>query len=145
LNLNHSDQYIQANLKARIVSFGYIVFMILIAMLLMYGLDDAIPQENASQDELRQSTASLGQQINIFAVFTLIHAIFFCWYFVRLANSSIRTGKFPPPGTWVIVRTKIRTGKSALVSAYASYFLAVFMWLPVAIPVYLKWILGKFT
>lgn len=141
---NGDDQYIQANGNARLVLAGYVALMLLIAFLLLYGLDRATPPENVSQKVLDQSIESLDQLFNILLIITLIHAVFFCWYFVRLATNSIRTGKFPPPGTWVIVKTKIRIGKRALVSAYATYFLAVFMWLPVAIPLYLKWLLEKF-
>ena len=145
MNSNDEGLFIQANWKARLVLTGYVLLMLLIAISLIYEFDRATPPEDALQKEFHRSIESLRHLINILLVITLIHAVFFCWYFVRLANNSIRAGKFPPPGTWVIVRTEIRTGKRALVSAYATYFLAVFIWLPVAMPVYLKWILEKFT
>ena len=145
MNSKNGDQFIEASRKARLLLIGYIVLLLLIAISLMLRIDRANPPADASQEELNRSIESFEQLIDKFLILTLIQAVFFSWYFVRLANNSIRTGKFPPPGTSVIARTKIQIGKRALVSAYTTYFLVIIIWLPVAIPVYIKWLLEKFT
>ena len=41
-------------------------------------------------------------------------------YFARIGQQSLRTGVYPPTGTVVVRRTRIRTGKEAVVLGYLS-------------------------
>ena len=60
---------------------------------------------------------------------------------LRMALAARKTGCFPPPGTPVLVRTKIVRGNKARFRTMLCYLFLVLIWLPLAIPIYIGWLL----
>ena len=141
----NEGKFIEPSNKARFFLLGYIVLLALIVFYLKTEFDNILPAGNASQEQLDMAIASVGKMIDYLLLFTVLQAILFSAYFVMLANQSIKSGQFPPPGTAVVKRTRISTGRKAFFSACLAYLIAVFMWCLILIPQYLKWILAQFT
>jgi hypothetical protein len=62
-------------------------------------------------------------------------------YFARLGYRTLRLRSYPPPGTVVVFRTRIRSGREAMLAAYASIAFAAVMVLPLVLLSYLTWLL----
>ena len=139
------DEYIEPSTKARVLLIIYFALLALLVFIAKSETDQLQFSEYSTRQQLDNSIQSFKELINYLLVFTVIQAMMFSTYFVLIANKSIKTGRFPPKGTRVIKRTRIVRGKKAFHSALITYFFALFVWLLVLIPAYLKWILNEFT
>ena len=78
------------------------------------------PNTSAPLEELEAG----GRLLVVLALGTLLVTIavglFWIAYFVRLGYRTLKLKSYPPPGTIVIFRTRIRTGQQAAISGYLS-------------------------
>lgn len=139
------DRYIEPSTRARILTIIYIAFLAILVFIAKNETDQFQLPEKATQEQIDGSLQSLRELIDYLLAFTVLQAILFSTYLVLIANKSIRTGRFPPTGFGVIRRTRIIHGKKAFYGACLTYFLALCAWLPILVPLYLKWFLNEFT
>ena len=137
------DEFLEPSNKARLVLFAFLLLLALIIIPLKGALDSIWPAANASPAELNAAIESLQQMLDYLLLASVCQAILFSSYFVKIARGAIRSGRYPPPGTAVIRRTRVLTGEKAVSSARLSYLYALLMWCLVIVPVYLKWMLNQ--
>ena len=98
------------------------------------------PSQTAPLEELEAGArflVLLALGVNVVAfVFSVIWVV----YFVRFGYRTLKFGSYPPPGAIVVFRTRVRTGKEAVLSGWLSILFAVVMLLPVTLLGYLTWL-----
>lgn len=130
--------YIEPSNKARVVFALFILILIVAYTSFKVQFDDIQVPKNASLETLNELILEQKKRDKVLLIITLFQSIVFSWYLVLLATKSLKTKKYPPPGTSVVFRTKIVEGRKALVSAVVAYVIAVLVWAPVLFSVLLK-------
>src|SRR5579859_615648 len=137
------ELYLEPNRRAQIV----VLLTIVLAALLFASLDPLIkyitPSQSAASDEIKAG-ATLLLLLNI-CVNAIAIALSLIWiiYWCRIGYRSLRSGSYPPPGTIVIIRTRVRTGKQALINGWSAILFAAVMLLLCALLFYKEWLLTK--
>jgi len=121
------ESYLEPNRKAQFV----VLFMLIVFAALIVSFEPIFhritPSTSAPLEELEAGGRLLVLlALGIFIV-TIAAGLFWVAYFVRLGYRTLKLGSYPPPGTIVIVRTRIRTGQQAALSGYLSIGLAALM------------------
>ena len=137
------ELYLEPNRRVQIV----VLLIFIVAALLLASLDPLIkyitPSQSAPLEEMKAgATLLLLLNISVNAVaiaLSLIWIIYWC----RIGYRSLRSGSYPPPGTIVIIRTRVRTGKQALINGWSAIIFAAFMVLLSALLFYKEWLLTK--
>ena len=137
------DEFLEPSNKARFILFAFLLLLALLIIPLKGGLDSIRPAASASPAELNSAIESLQQMLDYLLLASVCQAILFSSYFVKIARAAMRSGRYPPPGTAVIRRTRVLTGEKAVSSARLTYLFALLIWCPVIVPVYLKWMLNQ--
>ena len=122
---NNNSQYIEGNLRVRIVMFAFLGFSGFIGFLLKQIADKKLEQIKT----VKYTTEALKELNNIFINFEIIPLSIFCTiqgiYFIWLGAKTWRAGIYPPPGVKMPFRTKIQTGTISKLSAIGCFFAAV--------------------
>lgn len=86
-----------------------------------------VPAPDASPEEIEAYVESDVAHIITFTIVSSPIGLLWVVYFARLGHQSLRTGVYPPTGTVVVRRTRIRTGKEAVVLGYLSIAFSVLL------------------
>ena len=100
------EQYVEPSRKAQI---ALLVFLLLAALSLVL-VEAAISQRPNTGTNILFGVSVIG----------FIVALFWVTYFARLGYRAITMRHFPPPGTIVVRRTKVRTGRTATLAGYSA-------------------------
>lgn len=131
-------EYIEPSTKARWISaaliglsvLGYLAFQRLL-------IGDFAPTGNPTQSDVQELTEALIVTTGATALVSLCISIAGTIYFWRLGRRAIASSQFPPPGTLVVKRTRIATGRLAKIEAWLSMLFGVISWVPTAFFAYL--------
>jgi hypothetical protein len=119
-----SERYLEPSRKARITLAVIAVFGLAMPVSAKLITNHLMPGQGASLKELEAAANLFGilARVTIVLAFGLMLAA--AAYSGRLGYRSIKHGIFPPPGTAVVRRTLIRTGKQAYQQGYLMLLLA---------------------
>ena len=137
------ELYLEPNRRAQVV---------LLVLLIVGGLSIALieplfayltPGKSATLEESEGGGRSLMLvSMGTFFVFVIL-SVLWAAYFARLGYRALKSGSFPPPGTMVIARTRVRTGRVALISGWLSISLGVLFSVSAALLGYFIWLFAS--
>ncbi len=135
------ELYLEPNRKVQILVLIMFVLVAAILALLEPTINRLAPSQNAPLDELAAGVRVLV----LFALGILVvgFTISLIWvaYFGRLGYRALKLGSYPPPGTIVIFRTRVQTGKLAVLAGSLTILCAVLAGLVAVLMVYAAWLL----
>jgi hypothetical protein len=137
------DLYLEPSRKAQTIFLLVIIFAALLFAAINPIINYLTPSQSAPLNELETSARlltllALGSHILTFFILLLFGA-----HFGRRGYRALKQGSYPPSGTIVIWRTKIRTGRQAILDGYSSIALGVFWGALALFEVYKIWLLAK--
>jgi len=131
----NDERFIEANRTAQVIA------VVLVAITLFAASEwlENLPMSDAEATRTWERFHVVGFGVSV--------AVAFLWsyYFGRIGFRALASGEFPPPGTLVMRRTKVRFGSLARVSGLLSIALAVMMWLLVALMAYAVYLIEYAT
>jgi hypothetical protein len=136
------ERYIEASRSAQAILVAVFLVGIVLIPSSEWIVNRFIPGEGAPVEELtrfyeRALIPVIGIGIGLAAAWS--------FYFGRIGIRAITSGEFPPPGTLVVRRTKVKFGRIARASGWLSIAFAFIMWLPVAIAAYALYLIKHAT
>jgi hypothetical protein len=135
------ESYLEPNRKAQYIVLLMLVLFAVIVALFEPMIHRITPSTSAPLEELEAG----GKLLVLLALGTFVVAIavsiFWAAYFARLGYRTLKVGSYPPPGTIVVFRTRIRTGKLAVLSGYLSIAFAALLVAPMVLLGYATWLL----
>ena len=135
------ELYLEPNRKAQILVLIMFVFVAAILALLEPTINRLAPSQDAPLQELEAGVRILV----LLALGTLVvgFVISLVWvaYFGRLGYRALKLRRYPPPGTIVAFRTRVQTGKLAILAGCFTILCAVLASLVPALMVYAAWLL----
>jgi hypothetical protein len=137
------ELYLEPNRRAQVIVLSLLVVGGLIIASIEPALNYLTPSKSATLEEVESGGRSLMLFLMgsffIFVILSLIWAV----YFARLGYRALKSGSFPPPGTLVVARTRVRTGRGALISGWLSISLGAVIIVPAAALGYLVWLFAS--
>ncbi len=135
------ELYLEPNRKAQIFVLITFVLAAAILALLEPTINRLTPSQNAPLEELEAGVRVLA----LFALGTLVveFVISLVWvaYFGCVGYRALKLGNYPPPDTIVVFRTRVQTGKLAVLAGCLTILCAVLAGLVAALMVYAAWLL----
>ena len=131
------ELYIEPNRKTQIIVLLVIIFAALIIASIELMVSYLTPSLTAPLEELEAGARLLLLLALCVNVAGVVLSVIWVVYFARIGYRTFKFGNYPPPGAIIVFRTKVRTGKEAVISGWLSILFAVMMLLPVALLVYL--------
>lgn len=135
------ESYLEANRKAQFIVLLTFLFVVVIVVSLEPLLYRVTPSLSAALQGIEASGRLLVLLALISHVASFALSLFWITHLVHAGYRTLKLGTYPPPGTMVVFRTRVRTGKQAAVSGYLSFALAALMVAPVALTAYVTWLL----
>lgn len=133
--------YLEANRKAQLVVLLTFLFVVVIVVSIEPLLYRVMPSFSASLEGIGTSGGLLLLLTLVSHVVSFALSLFWIAHLVHVGYRTLKLGSYPPPGTMVVFRTRIRSGKQAEVSGYLSFALAALMIAPIALTAYVTWLL----
>ena len=137
------DLYIEPNRRAQIIVFFVIILAVLLSASLSPIVNYLTPSESASLEEWEASARFLTLLALGANIFGFIISFFWAVYFGRKGYRTLKLGSYPPSGTIVVRRSKIRTGRQAIHAGYLSISFTVLMGLFTLLIGYKIWLLTE--
>jgi len=138
----NDERFIEASRVAQAIVLAMIVAGVGFFAASAWLANHWIPDGGASLEEI----ARIGERFLVASLgFGIVAAACWSFYFGRIGFRAIANGEFPPPGTLVVRRTKVKFGSTARVSGWLSIALAIIVWLPLAIAVYALYFIERAT
>jgi len=136
------DLYLEPNRRAQI----FVLIAIILAAILAASLNPIISYLTPSQNAPLQEQVAEAKLMLLLAlgtnVIAIIVSLFWVVHFGRQGYRALKLGSYPPSGTIVVRRTKIRTGRQAILAGYLSILFAVLVVVVFGIPCsYVLWLL----
>ncbi len=131
----NNERFIEANRTAQITAIVVAAIAILAASPWLGNLP--MSDEEAAQVWERFHVAIVGACVGL--------AILWSLYFGRIGFSTLATGEFPPPGTLVVRRTKVRFGSVARLAGWLCIGFVLMIWLFVALMAYAVYLIEYAT
>ena len=130
---NNNSQYIESNLRVRLVMFAFLGFWGLIGYLLKQIAENKI--------ERIKTTANTATELNelnsLYIKYLILPMTFFCviqgGYLIWLGVKTMSADIYPPPGVNVPFRTKIKKGIRAKLSGIGCLFAGLCNFLIIAL------------
>ena len=135
------EPYVEPNRKVQIIVLLIFVLVGAMVALLEPMIDRITPSQSAPLEELEAGARLLGLLALCACVIGFLVSLLWVAYFGRLGYRTLKLGSYPPPGTIVVFRTRVRTGKRAVLSGYLSISLAVLTGLFAVLMFYGIWLL----
>ena len=121
-----------------------VIYAVVILILFMLFLDRLSVVEVLIAGADEQLAAAIAQLQSLFyqlLIFTVLHALVLSYLLVKSARESFKQGIFPTSCDWVLITTEVKGATDAKRSAWLCILLAIVSWLPIAIPIYLSYLL----
>jgi hypothetical protein len=116
-----------------------VVLVVTLVAIVELSIDRITLSPNASVQELRAGTRLMTVLVLGMLVVGFIASLFWVTYFSRIGYRALTLGMFPPPGTIVVRRTLVRTGRSAAFAGYGAITFAFLMGLFAILLAYGTW------
>jgi hypothetical protein len=126
------ELYLEPNRRAQIIVLLQFVVGALLLVSVYPIINYLTPSPRASLEELEAETRLLRLLTLGIVVIAFIISLFWVRYFGRLGYRALKLEIYPPPGTIVVRRTRVRTGKQAVLAGYLSISFAVLIGLFIA-------------
>ena len=137
------ERYAEPSKKAQFVLLAILVLVALVVASLEPTITRLAPSSSASQREFDSGI----RELTLIGLGTLVVAfIASVWgvtYFGRLGFRALKLRTFPPPGTIVVRRTRIRTGAQATLAAYCALAFAGLLSVLTILDAYVAWVLAS--
>ncbi|MEQ1589662.1 MAG: hypothetical protein ABL902_04835 [Gallionella sp.] len=137
------ELYLEPSRKAQIVFLLVIILAALLFASINPFIDYLTPSQGASSEDLKAGARLLASLALVPQVIVFLIMLFWAAYFGRRGYRTIKFGIFPPVGSIVIWRTKIRTGEQANLEGRTSIFMAVCWGLFALLEIFKIWSLAK--
>ncbi|MCP3673468.1 MAG: hypothetical protein GY829_03200 [Gammaproteobacteria bacterium] len=129
-------KYIEASWTARFILIALVSIAIISYFWSIELGTSELASEQRTLQQLEESNARLDRTNVILEIIISVLFLAISIYFMQIGIRSLKSGQYPPPGSRVIVKTKVVTGKSALGNARGNLaagllFLAFVIWLHV--------------
>jgi hypothetical protein len=135
------ESYLEANRKAQFIVLLTFLSVVVIVVSLEPLLYRVVPSISASLEGIEASGRLLLLLALVSHVASFALSLFWIVHLVHAGYRTLKLGSYPPPGTMVVFRTRVRTGKEAAVSGYLSIAFAVLMIAPIALTAYVTWLI----
>ena len=138
------ELYLEPNRKAQVIALLFLAFVVIIATIPTFiepTIDHIVPGRNASSEELETRIRLLVPIVFGTLAANLVISLLGVGYFCRLGYRALKFGSFPPPGTMVVFRTRIQTGKLAVIAGCLTILCGVILGLLAVLTVYAAWLL----
>ena len=139
------ERYIEANRTAQILLVALVIIGIIIFAISMWLSGIPVPPEGAGRVLLDRYADSVLLGTWTLLVISVPFSAVWSFYLARMGVKGLACGEFPPPGTLVALRTKVKVGIMARVSNWLALAMAIAFWLPVSILVYSLYLIGKYS
>ena len=130
------DRFIEPSRTARRLLTAWVSLGVIVFAMSRWLLSQSIPEANATIAEMNKISERLLVANWVALGITVCMAMVWTFYFGRIGFRALATGEYPPPGTMVVRRTIVKVGLYARISAVLSIVMAVLVWFPVAMQVY---------
>ena len=125
---------------------GALAAFVLVLFVALVWLLGQVPTREEMQlagaAEIGRMAARMDRLLLAMVVLTAVMALLATAVFARMGRRTLASGEFPPPGTWVLRRTRVVTGRAARRAAWATFALAALWWLPVGAFAYARVVLA---
>ena len=121
------DLYLEPNREARKTAILCFAAFALFMVSLIAWIQQQVPAPNASTKEIETFLEFVASFALLFTIASSPIALLSAFYFFRIGQQTLRTGVYPPTGTTVIRRTRLRTGKQAFALGYLSIAFSVLL------------------
>jgi hypothetical protein len=138
-----SERYVEPSRKAQIVLLAILVLVALVAASIEPTITRLAPSPSAPQQEVDSGIRELTLVGLGTLVVAFIASVWGVTYFVRLGFRALKLRTFPPPGTIVLRRTRIRTGAQATLAAYHALAFAGLLSVLTILSAYVAWVLAS--
>ncbi len=138
-------KYIEASSRAKWVFATFLISILIFGLYYYFKYSSIVVPENAPIELLQSITAKYQSLARQATVVNLLLAIGLSPYFIRLGFQTLKYKEYPPPDTAVVFRTKVVTGKMALVSAAGCFVCGVLIWTGFAFGLFMEYLLNEFT
>lgn len=137
------ELYLEPSRKAQVILLLVLISGGLVAASIGPLIDYLTPSKSATLEELESGGRSV--MLVLMATFFVCVILSLIWasYFLRLGYRALQSGSFPPPGAVVVARTRVRTGRVALISGWLSIAFGAFIFIPAVLIGYLLWLIGS--
>jgi hypothetical protein len=135
------DSFLEANRKAQFIVLLTFLLVVVIVVSLEPLLYRVVPSISASLEGIEASGRLLLLLALVSHIASFALSLFWIVHLVHVGYLTLKLGSYPPPGTMVVFRTRVRTGKEAAVSGYLSIAFAVLMIAPIALTAYVTWLI----
>ena len=137
------ERYVEPSKKAQFVLLGILLLFALIVASLEPTIARLTPPSSASQRELDSAV----REITLIGLGTVVvacvTAVWGVTYFARLGFRALKLRTYPPPGTIVVRRTRIRTGAQATLYGYHALAFAGLLSAFTILSAYGAWVLAS--
>lgn len=128
--------FIEPTTKARALFGAWILIGVIGFILSERIADSANFPEGASLQDMEQQLQSLELSMWILFGISVIFIAALSSHLARMGFNGLASHQFPPMGTLVIRRTKIKTGADAALSSWLAIVIAILVWGQVALLAY---------
>lgn len=135
------ESFLEANRKAQLIVLLTFLFVVVILVSLEPLLYRVMPSLGTSLQGLEANDRLLLLLTLVSHVVSFALSVFWIAHLVHVGYLTLKLGSYPPPGTMMVFRTRIRTGKQAAVSGYLSFAFAALMIAPIALTAYVTWLI----
>lgn len=137
------ELYLEPSRRAQVI----VLSLLIVGGLIVASLEPALNYLTSSKSATLEELESDGRSLTLFfmGIFLIFVILSLMWtaYFARLGYRALKSGCFPPPGTLVVARTRVRTGRGALISGWLSISLGAVFIVPAAALGYLVWLFAS--
>ena len=129
--------------RAAAAALAAFVLVLFIALVWLLGqVPTREEMQLAGAAEIGRMAARMDRLLLAMVVLAAMMASLATAVFARMGRRTLASGEFPPPGTWVLRRTRVVTGRAARRAAWATFALAALSWLPVGAFAYARVVLA---
>jgi hypothetical protein len=141
----NQERYIPASRTAQILLLIMVIIGFLIFAVIHWLSGLPMPPPGSASAALDGYVHTVKQATWILFAVSIPISAAWSYYMARMGYRGLVSKEFPPPGTLVVTRTRIRTGRTAVFSSWLAIVMAVVFWSPVVILWYSLFLIDKFT
>jgi hypothetical protein len=135
------ELYLEPNRKAQVLVLIMFGLVAAVLALLEPTISRLTPSQNAPLEELEAGVRVLALLALGILVVGFISSLVGVAYFGRLGYRALKLGSYPPPGAIVVFRTRVQTGKQAVLAGWLTILCAILAGLLAVSWVYPAWLL----